>query len=826
MAFFGNKRKDFSIQPPRQQVNATPFFVTNSANIDFTLANLNLSANLTTTGITAGTYGDATHIPVLTLDIYGRVIGVSTVVITATGILLETNGVANPTQTILNLIAGTNMTITDDGLGNITFDASGGSLLNDTTGILFGGALSATIGGTTFSVTAGIGQIVTQTASISGVVTTVTNVTWSAVVGAAITNIGTSQFTYVLVNSSGTVIQQTSPFTDSQYKTHIIIGILCHINLASVNLVTNSQNVAYEDPHRLVELITAFGPIKKSGLNIGPNGANLRVNRTSGEVFKIGSNYTTDQFEPDIANISAQTPALLCRVHRDGSGGFIFDVNGGSYYNDIDPNNYDNGSGTLQSVGGSKWTIQRLFFFPNNPADIICYYGTQVYNQFSEARANLEFETFDEATITAENAVFLGFLFVRNAATDLSLSTQAAFLQSGLFRGIPPGGGGSGGSGTVTSVAATVPAPTSPAFSVAVTNPTTTPSVNITANGTTSQYVRGDGSLETFPNIPPFLPHITEVMVTTTATTNSIEYVPSVNKIYVTNGSNNVNIFNATTGELLATITLTQAIRARYISSINEVWVTSVNVASITRINPSTNAVIGTITTSIVANGFDICEISSTKVYVSIFGSGGAQRVQVINPSTLAWVADITASIPGFCSGMAFNNNPSSAQNGVVILGSGGGAVTLIDSTTNTVTVATTNPSSALNAVFEIMYSTVDDKYYVSSPGNNRVVSLNITGATTLTLDKIKYNTTQCISLQIDDANDLLIINQVASGGNLSNMCHFIRKSTFDSLYNILTPAVGGGNTRAGYVRADLTNKKVFLAGRSSGSTAVVTVKY
>lgn len=334
-----------------------------------------------------------------------------------------------------------------DNTGKVFVGPGGGGRLNEITGILFGGVLTATIGGTTFDLTAGIGQIVTQTASITGVATTISNVTWSTVTAVPITNIGTSQFTYILVDSSGTVIQQTTPFTDAQYKTHIIIGVLCHINLASVNLVTNAQNVAYEDPHRLVELISAFGPIKKTGLNIGANGANLRVNRTSGEAFKIGSNYITDQFEPDVDSIPAQIPALLCRVHRNGSGGFVFDTNGGSYYNDIDPNQYDDGSGVLQSVGGSKWTIQRLFFFPNNPVDIICYYGTQTYNQFSEARANLEFETFDEATITAENAIFLGFLFVKNAATDLSLPTQAAFLQSGLFRGIPPGGGGSGGGG-------------------------------------------------------------------------------------------------------------------------------------------------------------------------------------------------------------------------------------------------------------------------------------------------------------------------------------------------------------------------------------------
>lgn len=52
-------------------------------------------------------------------------------------------------------------------------------------------------------------------------------------------------------------------------------------------------------------------------------------------------------------------------------------------------------------------------------------------------------------------------------------------------------------SGTVTSVSASVPAPTSPAFSVNVSNPSTTPDIAITANGTTSQVVLGDGSLGT-----------------------------------------------------------------------------------------------------------------------------------------------------------------------------------------------------------------------------------------------------------------------------------------------------------------------------------------
>ena len=42
------------------------------------------------------------------------------------GVTLQTNGVDNVVQTLLNLEAGTNMTITDNGNGTITFDASGG----------------------------------------------------------------------------------------------------------------------------------------------------------------------------------------------------------------------------------------------------------------------------------------------------------------------------------------------------------------------------------------------------------------------------------------------------------------------------------------------------------------------------------------------------------------------------------------------------------------------------------------------------------------------------------------------------------------------------
>jgi hypothetical protein len=312
---------------------------------------------------------------------------------------------------------------------------------NASTGILVGGELTSSIGGTTFSVSSGVGQIVSQVATPSGVSTIITPISWDAFTSITPTNLTTQPFTYVYIDSSGVLQQQATPFSDAQYKNSIIIGHVCHIDLATINLVTSDQNVAYGTPTRLLELIQTFGPIKKEGLTLSANGSNLQVNRSAGEGFIIGSNYQTDQFDPDKIVISAKTPSLLCRIYRNGSGGYVFDNNSGSYYANVDATKYDNGSGTLQTVNNNQWTIQRLYTFPSAPDDIICYYGVQIYNSQGDAIDNIPYEPFSEAPITALNSIFLGYLVVRGGASSLSSLGDATFIQAGLFRGLGSGGG-------------------------------------------------------------------------------------------------------------------------------------------------------------------------------------------------------------------------------------------------------------------------------------------------------------------------------------------------------------------------------------------------
>jgi hypothetical protein len=323
---------------------------------------------------------------------------------------------------------------------------------NEESGILTGGIL--TIGtGSTISVSAGTGQIYTNTVVSSEIVTTVTSVSWNAFTNVSLTYLATKQFSYLYIDQFGALIQSDTVFSDAVFKSSIVIGIVVHLNNSTVNAVINSQNVGYGDAHRLYELYNSFGPMKRSGLSLSASGATLKINRAAGTVLLIGCNYTVDQFEPDISTLTSYTDVKFARVRANGSGGFTFDSNSGSLYTAIDPNNYDDGTGTLASVTAGYWTIQRFYLFPNVADRLVNYYGVATYATLSDALVALPNENFSESPFTARDAVFLGYLIVKQGVTDLSNASNAKFLQAGLSRSLSaPSSAGGGGGSTVTAL--------------------------------------------------------------------------------------------------------------------------------------------------------------------------------------------------------------------------------------------------------------------------------------------------------------------------------------------------------------------------------------
>ena len=306
------------------------------------------------------------------------------------------------------------------------------------TGILYGGIISVNIDdASTVDITAGAGIICSAGASLTALPDPViTTVTWEAMVGVPLTYIASSDETWFSIISDSTLAQYNSAWTDSQFGSEIPLGAVYHVDHATVNLVKNYPHVAYAQAAQMDPFIRAFGPLKLSGHEISANGANLSINRSSGKSYALGRNYQTDPNNPNIVTDTNALPAtVVYRFYRDGGTGFTTVIN-----SVVDPSKYDDGTGTLAST--SQWTIQRIFYLPNQPDTIGVYYGRATYSQLADAELALLTEEFSESESTATQGIFLGYLLVKGSSTDLSDSSKAKFIQAGLFRNLSSVGGG------------------------------------------------------------------------------------------------------------------------------------------------------------------------------------------------------------------------------------------------------------------------------------------------------------------------------------------------------------------------------------------------
>jgi hypothetical protein len=127
------------------------------------------------------------------------------------------------------------------------------------------------------------------------------------------------------------------------------------------------------------------------------------------------------------------------------------------------------------------------------------------------APANGQVLVYNSSTSKWENSS-AGYVPYTGAVTTVNLGAQSilagSFVRAGgtsaqFLKADGSVDSSTYGTGTVTSVALTMPT----AFSVANSPVTTAGTLAVTATGTTAQYIRGDGSLETFPALTGFVPY-------------------------------------------------------------------------------------------------------------------------------------------------------------------------------------------------------------------------------------------------------------------------------------------------------------------------------
>jgi hypothetical protein len=316
------------------------------------------------------------------------------------------------------------------------------------TGILYGGVL--TYSASNFYVSSGSGIIVNHNATTGSEISpTITYVNWAASTH-SISN-PTSQNTYVFIDADGDLQQQNVFFTPEQYHEALPIGRISHYG-ATGSLVTGVGNnilTSYDLPQQLGEFTRAFGPLKMSGFTITPQVGNLSLNIGSGTAFNLGGYYQNSPDLPSSYNSNTYVTSSIIRLYRSGSG-FQFDNNGGAYYTSVNPLVYDDGTGTLATVGSGNWSIQRVFVNPVTGRSHV-YYGQSTYTTYLNAVQSVATDDFVESEVTKNAYVFAGYLVMKGGAANDDLSVGGstnAIIQAGLFRNSV---GGSGGAGAAVS---------------------------------------------------------------------------------------------------------------------------------------------------------------------------------------------------------------------------------------------------------------------------------------------------------------------------------------------------------------------------------------
>jgi hypothetical protein len=309
-------------------------------------------------------------------------------------------------------------------------------------GLLHGGVITATNGGTTFNVSEGNGIIVSLNASLTDDPYPTTKfVQWDSFTGQTLTYRTTHIQTFIGINDNGEIHQQTGAFNAGQYNSLITLGTVIHQNLSTVNASITYPNVAYGYKQRTYDFFKAFGALKLSGLNMIPTGS-LGLNVGSGTAWADGRNYQNDPDNPSYIIDPGTAVSKIFRYYQVSGTTFVQDTNNGAGYTTIDPTKYVL-NGTLTSVGGD-YTIQRVFWYPNSATKgIVVYYGNDTYGTIREAIDNIQIEQFVEIENTKQNAIYLGSIIIAGNG-DFTQSNKFSIVPGGLFRNV--GGNGGGGS--------------------------------------------------------------------------------------------------------------------------------------------------------------------------------------------------------------------------------------------------------------------------------------------------------------------------------------------------------------------------------------------
>lgn len=290
------------------------------------------------------------------------------------------------------------------------------------TTLLYGGSLSINgVHNYLFDLAAGGAIIIDNTTDGSNPVHTL--VTWNATTGITDPHLATADTVYIGIDSLGVLqFSADTPFTDTQRRSIATLGWVDHVSRTYIESAKMEPATSVAIGSVMQDFFYAFGAFNITGNNYTYS-SGLTMQRTAGSVFAPNQNYGIARTDPCVVTNSAENPvSSMVYYYRTGSG---------TWYNNnpavavIDPNHYDDGTGTLASVGSGQWTSQLITYYALwDETDI--QYGQVTYPSEAAARSSIQ----NSPSIDPYNAVdvFRCWLLVQQGVTDLTTTSNAVFV--------------------------------------------------------------------------------------------------------------------------------------------------------------------------------------------------------------------------------------------------------------------------------------------------------------------------------------------------------------------------------------------------------------
>ena len=178
------------------------------------------------------------------------------------------------------------------------------------TGLLKGGEITINGGDPTkFDIAAGLGMVVNVHSDPA--VPVITLLSWAAFTAETPVGIGSTLLSYIGLDSGTLVVQQTTPFTSVQLRNIVSLGLVFHPSPAGIVLTGARAVTIFNSELNAIDFVRAFGPLNVSGNEFGPNGVNLRMDKTAGEIYSFGSNYDIDKASPSVLSTPGTTPVIV-----------------------------------------------------------------------------------------------------------------------------------------------------------------------------------------------------------------------------------------------------------------------------------------------------------------------------------------------------------------------------------------------------------------------------------------------------------------------------------------------------------------------------------